>query len=80
MQIAVMGALERIRSTVNIQVVITQRKVLEDNFFSEAAGYFSDKKRITLIKLSASATDLLWLAKLDTEALSGIPNSFPHTK
>lgn len=71
MEVSVMAALDNIRAAVNIKVVITQRQALEDNFFSKAANDFSNGRRMTLINLPSGATDLMWLAKLDAEALSG---------
>jgi hypothetical protein len=76
MGVAVMGALDNIRAVVNINAVIAQRQALEDNFFSEAARTFSNEREITLINLSASAVDVMWLAELDAEALSGISDPF----
>jgi hypothetical protein len=75
MAASVLGGLDSIRAVVNIKAIVAHRQALEDNFFAETTQKFSIEKGIALINVSANAMDLLWLANLDAEALSGKSNS-----
>ncbi|KAJ5747405.1 uncharacterized protein N7511_009101 [Penicillium nucicola] len=69
MEQSVMGGLQLLQAYIRPEVIITQGKSLEDDFFLNGVEAHSRGSGIPHVGLTSAAKDLLWIAFLDSTAL-----------
>lgn len=69
MERSVVGGLRLLQAYIRPEVIITQGRSLEDDFFLKGVQTHSRENGTPHMGLTSSAKDLLWIAFLDSTAL-----------
>ena len=78
MEVSVVAALEHMYGLMHPQVYIIDESELEASFFVKGIRLKSQEQGRTLIELPANAAEkLLWMTRLDSGSLRGIPKPLP---